>query len=82
MNNYRSGQENVPLRHINKNLPVLVIVYDLRNQDAPLVEKKINYGDYEDRQWLGRISYWAYTNHCSVETLALSDAEGEAKNVG
>ena len=30
MNNYRKGAENVPLRSINKNMPVLVIVYDLK----------------------------------------------------
>lgn len=78
MSGYRPGQENVPLREINKSLPALVIVYDLRNQDAPLVEKRINYGDAEDRKWLGRISYWALTNHCSVETIAIVDAEAEA----
>lgn len=75
MANYRNGQENVPTKYIVKDLQVLVLVYDLRNDDAPLVEKRINYGDQEDRKWLGRISYWAYTNNCSVETMALSDAE-------
>lgn len=75
--NYRIGAENVPLRDINKNLQCLVIVYDLRNQDAPLVENKINYGDAEDRKWLGRITFWALTNHCSVETIAIVDAEAE-----
>jgi hypothetical protein len=76
--NYRNGAENVPLREINKHLPTLVLVYDLRNDDAPLVEKRINYGDAEDRKWLGRISYWALTNHCSVETMAIVDAEAQA----
>lgn len=76
MAEYRNGAENVPLRDIVKQLPVLVLVYDLKNDDAPLVEKKINYGDMEERRWLGRITYWAITNHCSVETMALSDAEG------
>lgn len=79
MANYRPGAENVPLKNVIKNLPILVIVYDLRNQDAPLVEKQINYGDMEDRKWLGRISAWAYDNHCSVETMAMIDAEAEAK---
>ena len=82
MANYRPGSENVPLREINKHLPTLVIVYDLRNQDAPLVEKEINYGDQEDRKWLGRISYWALTNHCSVETISMADAMAEKEGNG
>jgi hypothetical protein len=80
MSKYRRGAENVPLREINKNMPVLVIVYDLRNNDAVVEEKRINYGDAEDRKWLGRITFWAVTNHCSVETIAVVDAEAEIKN--
>ena len=80
MNKYRRGAENVPLREINKNMPVLVIVYDLRNNDNVVEEKRIDYGDAEDRKWLGRITFWAVTNHCSVETIAIVDAEAEIKN--
>lgn len=78
---YKSGQENVPLKYINKEMPVLVIVYDLAKdkagEDAVIEEKRINYGDAEDRKWLGRISFWAFQNHCSVETMAIVDAEPE-----
>lgn len=74
---YRQGAENVPLKEIVKSLQILVIVYDLRNDDKPLIEKRIDYGNYEDRKYLGRISHWAYSNHCSVETMAVSDAEAE-----
>lgn len=74
---YRKGAENIPLKEINKTLPILVIVYDLKNNDRIVEEKRINYGDFEDRKWLGRISFWAFTNHCSVETIAISDAEEE-----
>ncbi len=74
---YRKGAENIPLREINKNLPIMVIVYDLRNDDKIVEEKRLNYGDAEDRKWLGRISFWALTNHCSVETIAIVDAEAE-----
>lgn len=77
MNEYRKGAENVPLREINKNLQALIIVYDLRNGDHVVEEKRINYGDAEDRKWLGRITFWALTNHCSVETIAIIDAEAE-----
>lgn len=74
---YRKGAENIPLQHINKQMPILVIIYDLKNNDAVIEEKRINYGDVEDRRWLGRMSFWAYQNHCSVETIALVDAEAE-----
>lgn len=79
MAEYRKGAENVPLREINKDKPALVIIYDLRNNDAVVEEKWINYGDAEDRKWLGRITFWALSNHCSVETIAKEDAEAEMK---
>lgn len=74
---YRKGVENIPLREINKSMPILVIVYDLQNGDKVIEEKRLNYGDVEDRKWLGRISFWAFQNHCSVETIAIVDAEAE-----
>lgn len=77
MSQYRKGAENVPLREINKSMPVLVVVYNLKDNDAVVEEKRINYGDAEDRKWLGRITFWAVTNHCSVETIAIVDAEAE-----
>jgi hypothetical protein len=76
---YRKGAENIPLQYINKSMPILVIVYDLRNDDAVVEEKRIDYGNIEERKWLGRISFWAFQNHCSVETIALVDAEAEIK---
>lgn len=74
---YRKGEENIPLRQVNNSLPALIIVYDLRNGDSPIVEKRIDFSNPEDRKWLGRISFWAMTHHCSVETLAIVDAEAE-----
>lgn len=74
---YRRGMENIPLRSVNNSCPALVIVYDLRNGDAPIVEHKIDYSNPEDRKWLGRITFFAMTNHCSVETMAIVDAEAE-----
>lgn len=77
MVDYRRGAEDIPLRTINKDMPALVIVYDLANGDNVITEKRINYGDAEDRKWLGRITFFALTNHCSVETIAIVDAEAE-----
>lgn len=74
---YKEGVENTPIR--NK-LPILVIVYSLRENDRVVVEKTFDYSSYDDRKALGKLSFWAYCNHCSIETLALSDAEGEMEN--
>ena len=78
---YKPGAEKIITRD---KLPILAIVYSLREKDKVVVEKRFNYSDYEDRKALGQLSYWAYKNHCSVETLALVDAEavmeGEDEN--
>ena len=71
---YKPGAERLPVK---QSLPILVIVYSLREDDKVVVEKRLNYSDFEDRKTLGALSYWAYQNHCSIETLALTDAEAE-----
>ena len=80
MAEYRKGIENVPLKEVNKSLPILVIIYDLRNEDKVVEEKRLDYGNYEDRKYLGRLSFWALSNHCSIETIAIVDAEAETTN--
>lgn len=79
MAEYRRGAENVPLREINRSTPILVVVYDLRNDDTVVQEIRMDYGNVEDRKHLGRISFWAFQNHCSVETMTIADAEPETK---
>lgn len=73
---YKDGAELVAPK---QNLPIWVFVYSLREEDKVVIEKLINYSNYEDRKWLGKISFWAYSNHCSVETMAVIDAEGKVK---
>lgn len=75
---YRKGAENIPLRQVNNSSPALVIVYDLHNGDAPIVENRIDFSNPDDRKWIGRITHWALTHHCSVETIAIADAEAES----
>jgi hypothetical protein len=77
MVDYREGAEFAPVKH---SLPILVIVYSLRENDKVVIEKTINYSDADDRKWLGKISFWAYSNKCSVETMAMIDAEAENVN--
>ena len=71
---YKEGVETTPIKH---KLPILVIIYSLRENDKVVVEKRLNYSNYEDRKQLGALSYWAFSNHCSIETIALIDAEAE-----
>lgn len=74
MSEYKDGAENVPLRQINRNMPILVLVYNTKTDDL-VKEFKMNYADIDDRKHLGRITFWAVTNHCSVETMAISDVD-------
>lgn len=74
---YKPGAENIPLRQVNTSMPALIIVYDLHNDDAVVLEHRIDFASYEDRKWMGRITFWALTNHHSIETIAIIDAEAE-----
>lgn len=76
---YQEGAENAPVQH---NLPILAIVYDLRDGDKVVVEKRFNYSNFDDRKALGKLSFWAYSNHCSIETIAVVDAEAEIMENG
>lgn len=74
---YKPGLENVITRD---KLMIMAIVYSLKEDDKVVAEKVFNYSNYEDRKQLGALSYWAYKNHCSIETIAMVDAEGENLN--
>lgn len=75
-NKYQKGVENLPPRDTtNQPLPILVLVYNLLDNKEPAIEKQLNYSDFDDRKWLGRITYWAITNKHYVETIAVSDAK-------
>jgi hypothetical protein len=74
MPEYKRGIENIPLQKINTSMPIMVIVYDLLNDDNVVIEKQVDFANYENRKWLGRLSFWCYTNHHSMETIALADA--------
>jgi hypothetical protein len=77
MSKYKPNSENIPLRQINTSMPALIVVYDLLNADNVVLEKRIDFANYEDRKWMGRITFWALTNHHSIETIAIVDAEAE-----
>lgn len=79
MSTYRPGAEKVPQRGINFNdaRPIMVMIYDLSvsdDQDALVIEERLDYSKFDDRKRLGQLTFWAITNHHSVETIALEDA--------
>ena len=51
-------------------------IIDLKNDDAIIDMRKIDYGNFEHKKWLGKVSHWAWSQGYSVETMALKDAEG------
>ena len=75
-NEKRNGPEFAPLRNYVKNYNILVEIYD--KDDNIIRTEQMDYGNYEDRIWLGRLSYWAWTNGHSVETRA-EERTGDGK---
>lgn len=74
--NAPQGPWDAPLRDFVKDCELMVSVYDLK--DGKLIkEEKINYGNYEHRKFLGRITFWAVTSGYSVETMSLEDFNRE-----
>lgn len=66
------GPEDVPLRAYIKDMPLVILIKDIKSNRV-IREEKINYSEPEARKWLGRISYWACNNGYSVETMAEKD---------
>lgn len=75
-NNYtndRSGPWAAPLRNFDKEeRPIKVFIYNLEN-DSIENEFILNYGSFEDRKFLGKLTFYCITNGRSVETLLLKD---------
>lgn len=69
-NNF-AGPWDVPLRQFNNHFLIKVTVYKVHEnkEDETVSEHVIDYGNYEDRKFLGRISFWAYSQDYVVETM-------------
>lgn len=72
MNMRPKGPEDVPIKRIVKELPIVAMIYNLETGET-VREEHLNYGDVEERKWLGKLSYWAYTNGMSIETMTKAD---------
>ena len=61
-----NGPESIPLRDFVKSFPLTVTIYDAKGL---IVRKEtIDYGNFEHRKWLGRVTFWACSNNYMVET--------------
>lgn len=72
-----NGPESVPLREYVKHFMMIVTVYD---GDKVIREETIDYGNIEQRRWLGRVTFWACSNGYAVETIAEKDAVSYGKS--
>ena len=68
------GPWDVPLKGYIRKVQIILLIKDVIS-DRYIKEEKVDYGDPEIRKWIGRVSYWAWTNGYSVETLNLDDHE-------
>lgn len=62
----KNGPEFAPIRDYIKSLKIRVTIFD--KNDKVVREEIMDYGLSEDRNWLGKISFWAWSNNCYVET--------------
>lgn len=73
------GPWDIPLKGYIREVQIILLIKDIVS-DRYIKEEKINYGDPEVRKWIGRISYWAWTNGYSVETMNLEDYEKQEQS--
>lgn len=66
------GPESIPLKQWVKSFNAVILIYNV--SDDNIVRKEvIDYGDSEQRKWLGKVTFWAWQNGMYVKTLAESD---------
>ena len=70
--NKNNGPENVPLRKPINDLKLIVTVYD--DKDEIIRQEEVQFSDWKDRSWLGKITAWACSNGYIVETKAVDKA--------
>jgi len=62
----RNGPEFAPLRDYVKVFSIVVTVYD--KNDIVIREETMDYGNFDDKKWLGKLSHFYWTQGCTVET--------------
>jgi hypothetical protein len=62
------GPEDIPQLGYVKTFKMMVTIFD--KDDRIIREQEIDYGNHENRKWLGRVTFWACSNGMTVETSA------------
>lgn len=62
----KNGPEFAPLRNYVKSFKIIVEIFD--KDDNVIRTERMDYGEPEDRAWLGKLSFWSWSNGYSVET--------------
>lgn len=66
------GPWDAPLKEYVNQFYLRVTVYDGSSEtDDIVVEKIIDYGKFEDRKWLGRITFWAAREGYIIQSEAV-----------
>ena len=60
------GPEGIPQLGYVKTFKMVVTVYD--SEDNIVREQTIDYGNFEHRKWLGRVTFYSCSNGMTVET--------------
>lgn len=68
---------DIPIKKTISTLPIVVFVYNLNKNDEVIHQIDLDLSEPDDRKYLGKLTAWAVTNHCSVETFNKCDANGE-----
>lgn len=63
-------------KSVISSLPIKVFVIDLLKEDDYKYVIDLDLGNKDHRAYLGKITAWAVTNKCSVETMNVKDANG------
>lgn len=61
------GEEDIPLRRVITNLPIVVVITDIKS-NRKIREERVNFSDIEARRWLGKVTAWCVTNGYSITT--------------
>lgn len=65
--NFEGPWSGPPRRqHFDNHYLIKIIVYD-PIKDKDITEKVIDYGNYEDRKFLGRLTHWAMENNYNID---------------
>jgi hypothetical protein len=77
--NIRTGDEFKPLKEFNTHFPAHVFVLDLKDDRVVIKHGQFDYANFDDRKWLGKLTFWALSQGYSIETVAAKDVEPEWK---